>query len=215
MSFIPRVTCRRCGRQFSGMRGRCPYCGTRRVRQSERVPGPTPGEDMSTPSGQRAAVNARWQLIFGAILLVAVILAVVVLISMSLNSGGVTKPSPTVPVVPSANELTDPTVPPTATPTPTPTPTIESVTIYYGSEPLGDDVTISAPLTVTASVWPMTVEIPAEAIVWESSDPNVVKVEVSADDPTRCTLTGVGSGSCNVTVTVYGASDTAIVRYVG
>ena len=81
MSFIPRVTCRRCGRQFSGMRGRCPYCGTRRVRQSERVPGPTPGEDMSTPSGQRAAVNARWQLIFGAILLVAVILAVVVLIS--------------------------------------------------------------------------------------------------------------------------------------
>lgn len=177
MSFIPRVTCRRCGRQFSGMRGRCPYCGTRRVRQSERVPGPTPGEDMSTPSGQRAAVNARWQLIFGAILLVAVILAVVVLISMSLNSGG--------------------------------------VTIYYGSEPLGDDVTISAPLTATASIWPMTVEIPAEAIVWESSDPNVVKVEVSADDPTRCTLTGVGSGSCNVTVTVYGASDTAIVRYVG
>ena len=170
---------------------------------------------MSTPSGQRAAVNARWQLIFGAILLVAVILAVVVLISMSLNSGGVTKPSPTVPVVPSANELTDPTVPPTATPTPTPTPTIESVTIYYGSEPLGDDVTISAPLTATASIWPMTVEIPAEAIVWESSDPNVVKVEVSADDPTRCTLTGVGSGSCNVTVTVYGASDTAIVRYVG
>ena len=76
-------------------------------------------------------------------------------------------------------------------------------------------MTISAPLTATASIWPMTVEIPAEAIVWESSDPNVVKVEVSADDPTRCTLTGVGSGSCNVTVTVYGASDTAIVRYVG
>ena len=95
MSFIPRVTCRRCGRQFSGMRGRCPYCGTRRVRQSERVPGPTPGEDMSTPSGQRAAVNARWQLIFGAILLVAVILAVVVLISMSLNSGGAVRTTPT------------------------------------------------------------------------------------------------------------------------
>ena len=49
MSFIPRVTCRRCGRQFSGIRGRCPYCGTRRVRQSDRVPNPTPGEDASTP----------------------------------------------------------------------------------------------------------------------------------------------------------------------
>lgn len=50
--------------------------------------------------GQRAAVNARWQLIFGAILLVAVILAVVVLISMSLNSGGAVRTTPTLPAAP-------------------------------------------------------------------------------------------------------------------
>ena len=205
MSFIPRVTCRRCGRQFSGMRGRCPYCGTRRVRQSERVPGPTPGEDRSTPSGQRAAVNARWQLIFGAILLVAVILAVVVLISMSLNSGGAVRTTPTLPAAPTA----------TPTPTPTPTPTITSATLYYGGDVLGDDVTVTTPLTVSVAIYPMTVEIPSDAIIWESSDTSVATVEPVADDPTHCVITGVGAGSCNVTVTVFGATDTVIIRCAG
>ena len=51
MGIIPRVTCRRCGRQFSGVRNRCPYCGTRRIKQSDRVPGTTPGQDPSTPAG--------------------------------------------------------------------------------------------------------------------------------------------------------------------
>ena len=211
MSFIPRVTCRRCGRQFSGMRGRCPYCGTRRVRQSERVPGPTPGEDMSTPSGQRAAVNARWQLIFGAILLVAVILAVVVLISLSLNNGGAVRTTPTLP--PAPTDTTVPTQPPT--PSPTATPTIETATLYYGGDPLGDDVTVTTPLTVAVSIWPMTVEAPADAIVWASSDTSVPTVEPVADDPTHCVITGVGAGSCEVTVTVFGASDKVIIRCAG
>ena len=86
MSFIPNVTCRRCGRQFSALRLRCPYCGTRRVRQSERVPASSGSADPGSPAGERAASNARWQLIFGGILLLAVILAVVVLVSISLNS---------------------------------------------------------------------------------------------------------------------------------
>ena len=213
MSFIPRVTCRRCGRQFSGMRGRCPYCGTRRVRQSERVPGPTPGEDMSTPSGQRAAVNARWQLIFGAILLVAVILAVVVLISMSLNSSGAVRTTPTLPAAPT-DDLT-PTPTPTPSPTPTPTPTITSATLYYGGDVLGDDVTVTTPLTVSVAIYPMTVEIPSDAIIWESSDSSVATVEPVADDPTHCVITGVGAGSCNETVTVFGATDTVIIRCAG
>lgn len=100
MSFIPRVTCRRCGRQFSGDERPLPILRHAACPPERAVPGPTPGEDMSTPSGQRAAVNARWQLIFGAILLVAVILAVVVLISMSLNSGGAVRTTPTLPAAP-------------------------------------------------------------------------------------------------------------------
>ena len=201
MSFIPRVTCRRCGRQFSGIRGRCPYCGTRRVRQSDRVPNPTPGEDASTPSGQRAAVNARWQMIFGGILLVAVILAVVVLVSLSLNGGGTVK---TTPALPPADDNT-------------PTPAVQSVTLYYGGEVMADDITLASGTPLTATIWvaPVTVTVAAEDIIWESSDPSIVKVEVDSEDPKFCTFTPVSAGSCEITVTVYGQSDKVIVRYAG
>ena len=61
----------------------------------------------------------------------------------------------------------------------------------------------------------MTVEIPSDAIIWESSDTSVATVEPVADDPTHCVITGVGAGSCNVTVTVFGATDTVIIRCAG
>lgn len=215
MSFIPRVTCRRCGRQFSGIRGRCPYCGTRRVRQSDRVPNPTPGEDASTPSGQRAAVNARWQLIFGGILLVAVILAVVVLVSLSLNGTGTTKTTPTLPAYSPTNA--PPTIPATPTVAPTPTPTVDSVTLYYGDEVMADDITLIAgtPLTATIYVSPLTVTVPNEAIVWKTSDPSIVSIEVDSENPKLCTMTPVSAGSCEVSVTVFGVSDKVIVRFAG
>ena len=216
MSFIPRVTCRRCGRQFSGIRGRCPYCGTRRVRQSDRVPNPTPGEDASTPSGQRAAVNARWQMIFGGILLVAVILAVVVLVSLSLNGGGTVKTTPTLPPADDNTEAPA-TATPTPTPVPTPTPAVQSVTLYYGGEVMADDITLASGTPLTATIWvaPVTVTVAAEDIIWESSDPSIVKVEVDSEDPKFCTFTPVSAGSCEITVTVYGQSDKVIVRYAG
>ncbi len=214
MSFIPRVTCRRCGRQFSGIRGRCPYCGTRRVRQSDRVPNPTPGEDASTPSGQRAAVNARWQLIFGGILLVAVILAVVVLVSLSLNGGNTVKTTPTLPVFsPTDNHVV--TVPPTQTVAPTETPTISSVTLYWGNDVLADDITISEPLQLKAYIWPQTVSATAEDIVWSTSDPNVISIEVDSEDPKLCTISAVGAGNAEVSVSVFGFTDKVIVRYIG
>ena len=100
MGFIPRVTCRRCGRQYSGLRGRCPYCGTRRVKQSDRVPATSGSTEPRAPgAGERAANNARWQLVFGGILLLAVILSVVVLVSISLNGSTDNGPVTTVPPV--------------------------------------------------------------------------------------------------------------------
>lgn len=85
MSLIPEVKCRRCGETFSSLRSRCPNCGTRRVSQSTRTPGATPGTVKGTASYDRAAANTRWQMIFGLILVVAVILAVIVMVSTSLN----------------------------------------------------------------------------------------------------------------------------------
>ena len=77
MGFIPRLTCRRCGRQYSGLHSRCPYCGTRRVKSSDRVPSPTPAMNPGTDAARRAGTGTKWQMIFGAILLGAVILAVI------------------------------------------------------------------------------------------------------------------------------------------
>ena len=212
MSFIPRVTCRRCGRQYSGLRGRCPYCGTRRVKQSDRVPATSASTDPSTAAGERAASNARWQLIFGGILLLAVILAVVVLVSISLNSSTQGGPVTTVPPV---TGTTAPPPTPTPPPPPTPTPTIESVTIYYNNAAATDtgytmDPRWNGPgetLTISVMIYPQTSTIDPSDIVWSSSDESVITVTPS-DTGTTCTLTQVGNGSCTITVSVFGVSDT-------
>ena len=90
MGFIPQTTCRRCQRQFSVLRARCPHCGTKRTEEGGRTQ-PTTGEV------QRSAQNpnAKWQMIFGAILLAAVIIAVIALVSISLMPEPEPTPSPT------------------------------------------------------------------------------------------------------------------------
>ena len=113
MGLIPQVTCRRCGEKFSGMHRRCPKCGTRRVQNSRRAPGTTPGAVKGTAANRRAGDDRRWQFIFGAILIVAIIAALIVMITVGLDNAD----NPNAPVMP--------TTPPeiSAAPTPTPTPT--------------------------------------------------------------------------------------------
>ena len=86
MSVIPKITCRRCGREYSGLRSRCPYCGTGRSKSAERIPLRTSSENAGTPAAEHAAVNTKWQMLFGGILLLAVVAAVIVLITVSLNA---------------------------------------------------------------------------------------------------------------------------------
>ena len=85
MGMIPDVRCRRCGQTFSSLRSRCPNCGTRRVSQSSRTPAATPGTVKGTASYERAEANTKWQMIFGLILVVSVILAVIVMVSTSMD----------------------------------------------------------------------------------------------------------------------------------
>ena len=85
MSVIPQVACKRCGKEFSALRPRCPYCGTRRVKSGDRVPMTTSSQNRGTPAAERAALNTRWQMIFGLILLAAVVLAVIVLVTVGLR----------------------------------------------------------------------------------------------------------------------------------
>ena len=70
MALFGEVKCGRCDRRYSALRSRCPYCGAGRGRSAKK----------------NATVNGgTGQLIAGAILLVAIIAAVVVLIVMSMK----------------------------------------------------------------------------------------------------------------------------------
>ncbi len=215
MGFIPRVTCRRCGRQYSGLRGRCPYCGTRRVKQSDRVPATSGSTDPGTGAGERAASNARWQLIFGGILLLAVILAVVVLVSISLNGSVGAGPSTTPPPVSNAPATPTPLPP---TPVPTPTPTIQSVDIYVnGTQQTEFTMNPSASWgsetqVVTLNIYPATTEDLSQYIEWTSSNESVITVTPNG---TTCTLTVVGNGTATITATLFGVSDSITVYGAG
>ena len=168
MSLIPEVKCRRCGERFSSLRSRCPNCGTRRVTQSSRTPSATPGTVSGTASYERAASNTRWQMIFGLILVVAVILAVIVMVSTSLNGTDVSvkpnKPNATAPTVEPEQPSAEPV------PTPTPPPTVEVLQIRYNDNEK-DDITMppGEVLTLNAYVSPLTI---TDKVKWSIDDPD-------------------------------------------
>ncbi len=174
MSLIPEVKCRRCGERFSSLRSRCPNCGTRRVSQSSRTPSATPSTVNGTASYERAGSNTRWQMIFGLILVAAVVLAVIVMVATGLNddSYGTTKPSKApkgnTPVEETADVAPTPEAVPT--PTPSPTPSIQSLEIRYTyDDRKRDDVTvkIGETLPLYAAIMPSDI---AGRVDWRIDD---------------------------------------------
>lgn len=135
MKIIPEVKCRRCGESFSALRTTCPSCGTRRVAQSTRTPASTPSTAKGTAAYERANVNTKWQMIFGLILVFAVILAVVVMVATGVNDPSYNQPTkPT--KAPTSTEEAEvaPTPEAVPTPTPSPTPNIQTLEILYALE---------------------------------------------------------------------------------
>lgn len=196
MSVIPKITCRRCGREYSGLRSRCPYCGTSRKKSAERIPLRTSSENAGTPAAEHAAVNTKWQLLFGGILLIAVVAAVIVLITVSLNaeknSSAAVDPTPPA-TVSSAAPVTTPTPTPTLTPTPTPTPTpsVTSVTItFLGSKRTEFAAKVGDEVQLSATVYPTGTD---QTVTWSSKDESVAKVS------DKGVVTGVGKGTTTIT----------------
>ena len=214
MSMIPEVQCRRCGQSFSALRTRCPNCGTRRVMQSGRTPAATPGTVKGTASYDRAETNTRWQLIFGLILVVAVILAVIVMVSTTLNGldnentpSRRSRSTPT-PVV----ETEDPAlyIEAAPTPSPTPTPTVEAIKIFFYETELteekggftmhmGED-----PLTIKATAYPAEAFSTA-GFTWYTPDPDCLKLTPSSDGKScECAILQAKSGGTKLRVSCYG-----------
>ena len=215
MSVIPEVKCRRCGESFSALRSRCPNCGTRRVTQSARTPGTTPSTVKGTASYERAETNTKWQIIFGLILVAAVILAVIVMVSTSLNGldNGTTTTKTTPP--PAITEA-PPTIDMPPTPSPTPTPTVESIKIFNFNNEIKTDFTMhmgDAPVTLTATAYPVEQFTDAK-FTWKCSDDTLLKLTPSDDTKNCvCEILGTRNGGVSLTVSCNG-TDFSLTVYL-
>lgn len=210
MSVIPKIECRRCGREYSGLRSRCPYCGTTRVRAGDKVPPITSSENAGTAAAQRAEINTRWQTIFGLLLLACVVLAVVVLITISLADAKEINSS-TAQNLPSQDMLpqetdepmeTDTAQPaessePTATPSPADTTDTQNEVgsikmLYYGSERTEFSEAVGETVPLTAETYPAD---RAGEVVWASENEAVCIVRDGQ-------VTGIGPGMTTITASI-------------
>lgn len=209
MSVIPKIECRRCGRTYSGLRSRCPYCGTTRVRAGDRVPPVTASETPGTPASERAEVNTRWQTIFGLLLLACVVLAVVVLITVSLAdarelSSSTAQNLPTQDMFPEETEEPEATpsaepsesAEPTGTPTPADTTSANEVgsikLTYYGSERSEFSEAVGETVPLEAVTYPDGM---AGQVVWASENESVAIVRDGQ-------VTGIGQGMTVITASI-------------
>ena len=201
MPMIPEVKCRRCGEVFSSMRSRCPNCGTRRVTQSGRTPSPTPGTVKGTASYERAETNTKWQIIFGLILVAAVVLAVIVMVTTSLEGADVKQQSTAI-TPPVVTEYV-PVIEEAPTPEPTPTPNVEGLRVMFYTTEIQTDFTIwvDDPIDLTVQVMPLTLQ--GLKVDWKSSNPDILKVEKTDEYAVHveCIDNGSLPASCKLTLT--------------
>lgn len=221
MSVIPQVECKRCGKAFSALRPRCPYCGTRRVKTGDRVPMTTASQNRGTPAAERAVLNTKWQMIFGLILLAAVVLAVIALVTIGLNDSKVDTASAAqnapvantaAPVAPTENvpqsaepeASAEPNPQESETPEPSASPEpqgVQSITLTFLGSPRSEFATaVGDEVQLKAQVYPAS---DAE-IQWESADPGVATVNDGV-------VKGVKSGTTTITATCDGVTAKCIV----
>ena len=205
MSIIPEVECYRCGEHYSALRSRCPNCGTRRVTQSGRTPAATPATVKGTPASDRAETNTKWQMIFGLILVAAVILAVIIMVSTGLkgldgNEAGTS--SRVTPAPPEETVIASiPTVETPPTPSPTPTPKPDAVKVYFFEKEL-TEFTLAPSETVKLKAQAVPAgDFAGARFKWTVSDDSVVQLNVS-DDTTECSCTWLKHQPGGVTLTV-------------
>ncbi len=85
MSLIPNIVCRRCKREFSPFRFKCPYCGEKRAREVRRAVPESDSAVRGTEAARRSAEDMRWQMLIGSGLIVCLVAAVIAIVSVSVN----------------------------------------------------------------------------------------------------------------------------------
>ena len=229
MSVIPQVVCKRCGKEFSALRPRCPYCGTRRVKSGDRVPLTTSSQNRGTPAAERAVLNTKWQMIFGLILLAAVVLAVIILVTVGLNDAkadtasapqntpiantaapATATPEPDVSDEPDTSPDPDTTDDPDATDTPEPSETpdagsVQSITLTFLGSPRTEFATgVGDEVQLKAQLTP---DSDAE-VTWASDNDSIATVKDGL-------VKGVKSGTTTITATCDGVTAKCTVYVTG
>ena len=232
MSVLPQVACKRCGKEFSALRPRCPYCGTRRVKSGDRVPMTTASQNRGTPAAERAAINTKWQMIFGLILLAAVVLAVIVLVTVGLrdadaDAAAVPQNTPVANTAAPATETPEaeeeePVESPEASedpdadaeddaetsPEPSETPdagAVQSISLTFLGSPRTEFATnVGTEVTLKAVLTPSS----DKEVTWESADTSIATVNDGV-------VKGVKSGTTTITATCDGVTAKCTVYVTG
>ena len=209
MSLIPKVKCSRCDRSYSGLKNKCPYCGTSRSRGSKRT-------NDSPDSGARRMIQ----------MLLALVLVVTV-ISMIATGGGDDNEQLGTGITQTQQEEEnenngdtegqgDYETPPPPPPEPTPTPNaVTGLEIRWQFQQGNiNEMTLSTgdSLEVWADVFPTDAD--TTGIDWSTDSPAIANIRVEADDFSRIELMAVGSGIATITVTAGGQTAELIVRVV-
>ena len=185
---VPQITCRKCQRQYSSLRGRCPHCGTKKAKQAARTATDTASVKAGTASRAKATSNAQWQLIFGVILLVAVIVSVIALISMSLGDGEPHVRGTPTPSAPS--ETLSPQYTPSPSPTPTPIP-VQGIELAYSGTVLTEfTAQRTAPTPINALVYPIELDA---TVTWSVENEAVIRIEELSKNKVNVFAVGAGS----------------------
>lgn len=207
MNLIPNTTCRRCHRPYPSYKSRCPYCGTKKERETRRAAPPADSAVKGTEAARNEAENINWQMMIGGVLLACIMIVTIVIVSSTVKSY---VPSDDTTADAEATPLTEITPVPTATaePSPSPTPiTVTSITIIYGSTTMADFTEgAGVQIDLDAQVYPADQSI---EVTWTSSDESVATVDQDG------VVTMISSGAATITASAGGLQAQCIARCSG
>lgn len=200
MKLLPNTVCGRCHREYPSVRGRCPYCGTKKPKEVRRTMPESDSAVRGTESARKAAEDMNWQMLIGGLLLVCVIAAVITIVSVNVNKrvgdGTSARAEDNIPdIAPETTPVPAPT--PTPTPSPTPTPAITSISITCSGRDMSDGFMEPAGSVVQleAQAYPL---MESTTITWSSTDESVATV----DDTGRVEVVGESDGYCEIIASV-------------
>lgn len=211
MSILPETTCERCHRRYSSVRMSCPYCGHKKEKEARRTVPEADSAVRGTTASARTAENLNWQMLFGTILVVAILAVVIIIVSIGVGKN-VEETAALEPAqqqttqrqdgdnnLPAAAATAVPT--PTAAPTPVPsaTPPVSMLSItFLGGDMEGFTEQVGDEIQLDALKFPVDATVP---VTWSSTDESVATV----DDTGLVTL--VGTGNCYIVASAGGIED--------